>query len=188
MILLIQSMTDPTKRIVFDAVLEELHTHRTLVTDYTVEDGYNASDNAKPEAPTFSIKGFVSDTPMNATPSDMSLVKFDMILEMAGHGASAPHPLKVVTTVKTYDNAFLIDVSNPAVLGGIDFSLQFKVVRKVSTVFSNNRKLQDRASKTGVPTKAASKVDTGKQAPTAVKPTTPKQSLLFQGLSKIGVF
>lgn len=183
---LIQSMREPQKFVVFDAIIEEKHNYRSDVANYAVESGYDISDHIRALPLEFSLVGFVSESPTAENGIDGIVNTTDAletILELSGHSLGDAHPLRVVSSQGEYKDMYITDNTNPGRIGGIEFSLSFKRIRKVETILTKNLKLQNIKNRNNVDKVAASQVSLGKQATSPVTGTD--ASLISKIINKV---
>lgn len=116
-----------------DVSLSETHTMRSDVTEYPVESGANVSDHIRPLPFELSIEGLVSDIPLtNMGPLRPSGVRhsqaaFEHIQKMW----KAQKTVHIVTSLRTYENMAVLDVSVPRArdkTGGLWFTAQFRQI------------------------------------------------------------
>lgn len=128
-----------------DATVHEVHGVKAKATRHPVESGSDVTDHVQLMPDEIQIEGVITDTPLIGI-ADLLLGQVDLAT-LTGQRASgawdlleqtvkARQPIKVVTTLKTYDNVILEDLSAPRDAengNAIHFTVRGVVIRIVSS-------------------------------------------------------
>ncbi len=164
--------TDPIlaqiAELVLDASIEETHLLKSKVTKFPVENGSTTTDHIFNEPEELTIKGFVSNHPLNAAsnvPSNTTppvrraqAAYFDLV-----RIRDKRQPVSIVTGLVNYSNMALESLSvprNSQTGDGLEFTAVFVKINKVNTVTIPAKYLKEKA--------ASSKVDGGPRTPKGV--------------------
>jgi len=130
-----------------DASLSESHEFQSEVTSYPVEKGGNISDNARPLPIIVTIDGIVSDTPIGAVEVDRAAARTFAGVKGLPSEAALAHllgirdarlPVTIATSLKTYDNMVLQNLTIPRESPGTA-ALLFTAVFQQVILVSNTR-------------------------------------------------
>ena len=126
-----------------DAVLDESHEWSADVTSNPVEDGAPVTDHVIEQADKLTIRGVVTDAPLNASSSILGFIgggsadnKTQTVFDLLDTLIKKREVLTVYTKHKTYDDMVLTNVTIPRSAGvgeAIEFRAEFIHIRKVAT-------------------------------------------------------
>lgn len=120
-----------------DLNLDEGHEWKAEATMNPVEEGAPITDHVIEQSDKLSLKGFISDTPLTITSSNIDLENrtqpvFDLLRELI----KAREPVTVYTKYWTYADMVITSISIPRTAGqgeALEFSIDFVNIRKVAT-------------------------------------------------------
>jgi len=125
-----------------DANLEETHEWSALVTESPVEDGSPVSDHVIEQPDKLSIRGFISETPITASPSILGIIgtsdassRTQKIFDLLRDLIKSRLTMTVYTKHRTYPDMVLTSVRTPRTPAdgeSIEFTAEFTSVRFVS--------------------------------------------------------
>ena len=174
-----------------DAMLDESHEWSAEATSNPVEEGAPVTDQVIEQADKLSIRGVVTDAPLNASSSILGLIgggsadnKTQSVFDLLNTLIKKREVLTVYTKHKTYDDMVLTSVTIPrsaSVGEAVEFRAEFIHIRKVATQTVDvpdgvSAKPEAKAGGAGgsVSKKAsATKASGKKQAQTIQSPTQP---------------
>lgn len=185
--------------IAFDATITEVHESTATVTEHPVETGSNIADHVRVDPQSLSCEVFVSMTPnrsvrgiirpvlLTDSSRQISVLQFDQEIDFVREMHDTLKDLwfrrqssAVITRTASYENMILARVSAPFDQpGGASFFLDFK---QIKTVTSSTVRAPKPLEKRGAPS-----TKKGAQATKPDKDGVRSQSLLFKGLSALGV-
>ena len=126
-----------------DAMLDESHEWSAEATSNPVEDGAPVTDHVIEQADKLSIRGVVTDAPLNASSSILGLIgggsadnKTQSVFDLLNTLIKKREVLTVYTKHKTYDDMVLTSVTIPrsaSVGEAVEFRAEFIHIRKVAT-------------------------------------------------------
>ena len=126
-----------------DAMLDESHEWSADVTSNPVEDGAPVTDHVIEQADKLSIRGVVTDAPLNASSSILGFLgggsadnKTQTVFDLLDTLIKKREVLTVYTKHKTYSDMVLTNVTIPrsaSVGEAIEFRAEFIHIRKVAT-------------------------------------------------------
>ena len=126
-----------------DAMLDESHEWSADVTSNPVEDGAPVTDHVIEQADKLSIRGVVTDAPLNASSSILGFIgggsadnKTQTVFDLLDTLIKKREVLTVYTKHKTYSDMVLTNVTIPRSAGvgeAIEFRAEFIHIRKVAT-------------------------------------------------------
>ena len=126
-----------------DAVLDESHEWSADVTSNPVEDGAPVTDHVIEQADKLTIRGVVTDAPLNASSSILGFIgggsadnKTQTVFDLLDTLIKKREVLTVYTKHKTYSDMVLTNVTIPRSAGvgeAIEFRAEFIHIRKVAT-------------------------------------------------------
>ena len=126
-----------------DAVLDESHEWSAEATSNPVEDGAPVTDHVIEQADKLSIRGVVTDAPLNASSSILGFIgggsadnKTQTVFDLLDTLIKKREVLTVYTKHKTYSDMVLTNVTIPRSAGvgeAIEFRAEFIHIRKVAT-------------------------------------------------------
>ena len=126
-----------------DAVLDENHEWSADVTSNPVEDGAPVTDHVIEQADKLTIRGVVTDAPLNASSSILGFIgggsadnKTQTVFDLLDTLIKKREVLTVYTKHKTYSDMVLTNVTIPrsaSVGEAIEFRAEFIHIRKVAT-------------------------------------------------------
>ena len=174
-----------------DAMLDESHEWSAEATSNPVEEGAPVTDHVIEQADKLTIRGVVTDAPLNASSSILGLIgggsadnKTQSVFDLLNTLIKKREVLTVYTKHKTYDDMVLTSVTIPrsaSVGEAVEFRAEFIHIRKVATQTVDvpdgvSAKPEAKAGGAGgaVSKKAsATKASGKKQAQTIQSPTQP---------------
>lgn len=174
-----------------DAMLDESHEWSAEATSNPVEDGAPVTDHVIEQADKLTIRGVVTDAPLNASSSILGFIgggsadnKTQTVFDLLDTLIKKREVLTVYTKHKTYDDMVLTSVTIPrsaSVGEAVEFSAEFIHIRKVATQTVDvpdgvSAKPEAKAGGAGgaVSKKASATKESGKkQAQTIKSPTKP---------------
>lgn len=113
-----------------DATMREGHGRSAETTDHPVEDGADITDHIRKRAETYTIEGYVTNTPLTGTPDGgISQDTFNALEGLIGR------VITLRTRFKTYSNMVLTQLDIPRDRGtgeGMHFTGSFKQILRVS--------------------------------------------------------
>ena len=126
-----------------DAMLDELHEWSADATSNPVEDGAPVTDHVIEQADKLTIRGVVTDAPLNASSSILGFIgggsadnKTQTVFDLLDTLIKKREVLTVYTKHKTYSDMVLTNVTIPRSAGvgeAIEFRAEFIHIRKVAT-------------------------------------------------------
>ena len=126
-----------------DAMLDESHEWSADATSNPVEDGAPVTDHVIEQADKLTIRGVVTDAPLNASASILGFIgggsadnKTQSVFDLLNTLIKKREVLTVYTKHKTYDDMVLTSVTIPrsaSVGEAVEFSAEFIHIRKVAT-------------------------------------------------------
>ena len=126
-----------------DAMLDESHEWSADVTSNPVEDGAPVTDHVIEQADKLTIRGVVTDAPLNASSSILGFIgggsadnKTQTVFDLLDTLIKKREVLTVYTKHKTYDDMVLTNVTIPrsaSVGEAVEFRAEFIHIRKVAT-------------------------------------------------------
>ena len=126
-----------------DAMLDESHEWSAEATSNPVEEGAPVTDHVIEQADKLSIRGVVTDAPLNASSSILGFIgggsadnKTQSVFDLLNTLIKKREVLTVYTKHKTYDDMVLISVTIPrsaSVGEAVEFRAEFIHIRKVAT-------------------------------------------------------
>ncbi len=126
-----------------DAMLDESHEWSADATSNPVEDGAPVTDHVIEQADKLTIRGVVTDAPLNASSSILGFIgggsadnKTQTVFDLLDTLIKKREVLTVYTKHKTYDDMVLTSVTIPrsaSVGEAVEFSAEFIHIRKVAT-------------------------------------------------------
>ena len=126
-----------------DAMLDESHEWSAEATSNPVEEGAPVTDHVIEQADKLSIRGVVTDAPLNASSSILGLIgggsadnKTQTVFDLLDTLIKKREVLTVYTKHKTYSDMVLTNVTIPRSAGvgeAIEFRAEFIHIRKVAT-------------------------------------------------------
>lgn len=181
-----------------DAIISENHELDNEVTEYPVESGADITDNVRPKPLVVTMECLITNTPIGAM---AGIRKKDgqigEVITSTGAGSDVSdhtptddcyqhlkqirdkrEPVKIVTTLETYDNMVLRSLSIPRATGRGDelrFTAEFQQVQIVSNT---------RSTRTAIPTAKGNRTVSSKPKPTG-NGTQPVKQLFVNALTMI---
>jgi len=146
----------------FDATLEESFEFAAEVTDHEVQDGAAADDHIQVKADTYTLRGFVTNTPVSGSgdPDANRLADTVALMEQI---LKTKTLIKIVTPLRVFDNLALIrvGVSRSGASLSITPVMEFKHIRKVKLA---TVAIPASITRADIAAAAQSKLDKGQQA------------------------
>ncbi len=183
----------------FDAVINENHPYKNVMTKNKVEDGYVVTDHIKREPLVLTMTVFVTDYPVihpgyraeilaknqGQAPTTKAFLK---LLEYAGFDiptesgvtrkAKAPIPVDVFTTLRVYTGLFLTTIIFPVLNSSMEITLILEELRVVESQTTTIPKVASKTSSTkNIKDQAQTNNKSGKETPK----DTNSESILYKG-------
>lgn len=165
-----QTLTADGKGVNLDCILSENHELSNTVTAFPVETGDTISDHVRADLQTFSMTGFITNSPVvyldldfdASAPDGRVQTAIAVLRQLVADG----EPVDIDTTIGTYEGFIFTKLSIPrtAATGeAMEFSATFTEVKKVDVVAVKS--VADGKRVSGVDKQAIKKVVTGKAVP-----------------------